>query len=115
MPFDMNVIRDTYLRLTFLEASILAETIMKDKTCETTVSKQALFSRIMKLHRSTADATLKAAAGSLLNKLSQLHPDAYAQLCIDATSNKLLFPPNYLLPSNFYAQRQQKNDISEMS
>ena len=107
MSFDLNVVRDTYLRLTFLEASILAETIMKDKTSETTVSRQLLLSRLLKLCQFTADATLKAAADSLLNKLSQLQPDAYDQLCDDAISNKLLFPPHYRLPINYPFQQYE--------
>lgn len=101
MSFDPSIIHDIYLRLTFLEASILAETIMMDKDSETTASRHLLLSRILKLQQYTTDATLKAAAGSLLHKLSQLHPNAYEQLCTDALSNRLLFPPNYLLPNKF--------------
>ena len=110
MPLDLNTYRDTYLRLTFLEASILSETIMQDTASKTTISRQQLFSRILKLKQNTVDPTLKSAADTLFSKLANLHPNVYAQLCSDATEDAILFPPNYRLPVSFEPEKHLQEE-----
>ena len=78
--------------LMFSECNIL-------KNCLEDCTKEDFLYRMHHIIENTTDSYLKRTAHQLVDKILLLNDDAFIQLCEDVTSNTVLFPPNYNLPT----------------
>jgi len=96
--FDFHHQRFIKPQLTVDEANIILMNIRTSNPSGTISIREFQF-RLENLLRHTPDSCLCGSIRSLHKKITQMSQQEFDQLCRDTNAGKIMFPPNYTLPS----------------